>query len=66
MEIDGVVHRGVTGTQEVMGVQGQTIMTNAKKQNISMLPGRQKNGKSVQLVPESFIQSLVVSHMCEV
>ena len=66
MEIDGVIYVGVTGTQEVMGVQGQTILSHVKKQGIQVIQGKQKNGFTVQLVPEGFIQSLVVSHECEI
>jgi len=57
---------GVTNTQEVMGVKGQTILSNVKKQGIQVIQGKQKNGYPVQLVSESFIQSLIVLHVCKV
>ncbi|MFO0764028.1 MAG: DEAD/DEAH box helicase family protein [Candidatus Gracilibacteria bacterium] len=58
--IDGVVYMGVTRTQEVMGLQGQTILRNAKKDpTLTILQGRQKNGFPIQLIPKSFIEGLV-------
>ncbi len=66
VEIDGVVYVGVTGLSESMGVKGQRILSNAKKQGIQILHGKQKNGRPVQLVPESFIEGLVVVYECEV
>ena len=67
VEIDGIMHVGVTKKQEVMGIRGETILNNAKKDGIQVIQGKQKkNGFSVHLVPESFIRGLMVSHECEV
>ncbi len=32
IEIDGIIYVGVTNTREVMGVKGETILNNAKRQ----------------------------------
>ena len=45
-----------------MGVKGPTILNNAKKQNIPMLAGKQKNRYPIQLIPESFIKSLLSTY----
>lgn len=66
VEIDGVIYVGVTRMQEVMGVQGYTILNNFKLKNIKIIQGKQKNGSFIRLIPEGFIKQIVVTHKCEV
>jgi len=49
-----------------MGVKGQRILKNTKKQGVQVIHGQQKSGRPIHLVPESFIQGLMISHTCEV
>jgi len=58
MEIDGVVYMGVTSKQKTMGIHGDTILDNVKKQGIHVIQGRQKNRRAIQLIPLSFIEEL--------
>ena len=59
-EIDGVVRVGVTGTQDIRGLKWATVIVSAKKDpNITILQGRQKSWHPIQLIPKSFIESLV-------
>ena len=65
VEIDGVVYIGVVTTQEVMGLKWETILNNAKKNpSITILQGKQKWWKPIQLTPKTFIESLLDT--CEV
>ena len=68
IEIDGIAYIGVTHAQEVLWVKGQTILKNAKNSNppIAVILAKQKNWKSIQLIPKSFILSLQIEHICEV
>ena len=58
VEIDGVVYIGVVTSKEMMGIPGETILNHAKKQKIQVIQGKQKDGRSIQLVPLSFIEEL--------
>ena len=60
-EIDGVKYVGVTNANEVMGLKGNTILSNAKKDEQvweRCKTGRQKNGMNITLMPVSFVKGL--------
>jgi superfamily II DNA or RNA helicase/urease beta subunit len=59
-EVDGVIYVGVTHNNEVMGMKWSAIFANLKKaDSVKSINGRQKNGKSITLVPKSFIEWLM-------
>jgi hypothetical protein len=59
-EINGVIYVGVTGTHEVLGMSGNTIMRNLKRtEGVKSIRGKQPTGKSITLVPKSYIQNLL-------
>ena len=65
--IDGVKYVGVTQSTKYMGMTGQTILKNSKKNEkvwVLCKEGRQKNGRNITLVPVGFVEGLKVEYTC--